>query len=75
MNELQFLIILLLSTVFSLISFIVVTTAVDRKSKKMRYEMYKLSKKRLEDIYERADKRRQEMDERFWESYKKRSGK
>ena len=52
-----------------------VTTAVDRKSKKMRYEMYKLSKKRLEDIYERADKRRQEMDERFWESYKKRSGK
>ncbi|HFU3963984.1 TPA: hypothetical protein ACGO2U_001983 [Streptococcus suis] len=73
--DLQILVTLLLSTIFSLISFIVVTTAVDRKSKKMRDEMYKRSKKRLEDIYERTDKRRQEMDERFWYSYKKRSGK
>lgn len=32
---------LLLSTIFSLISYIVVTTAVDRKSKKMRDEMYR----------------------------------
>lgn len=39
--ELQILMTLLLSTIFSLISYIVVTTAVDRKSKKMRDEMYK----------------------------------
>lgn len=39
--DLRILITLLLSTIFSLISFIVVTTAVDRKSKKMRDEMYK----------------------------------
>ena len=39
--NLQILITLLLSTNFSLISFIVVTTVVDRKSKKMREEIYK----------------------------------
>ncbi|KKF57320.1 hypothetical protein AF69_06065 [Streptococcus uberis 6736] len=32
--------VLLLSTIFSLISYIVVTTIVDRKSKKMLDEMY-----------------------------------
>lgn len=41
MQEIQLLITLLLSTIFSLISYIVVTTVVDRKSKKMRDEMYK----------------------------------
>ena len=40
MNELQFLIILLLSTVFSLISFIIVTAAANKEFKKMRDEMY-----------------------------------
>lgn len=39
--ENQMLLTLLLSTIFSLISYIVVTTVVDRKSKKMRDEMYK----------------------------------
>ncbi|HFU3947040.1 TPA: hypothetical protein ACGPAJ_001701 [Streptococcus suis] len=38
--DIQILVTLLLSTIFSLISFIVVTTAVDRKSKKMRDRMY-----------------------------------
>lgn len=37
----QMLLTFLLSTIFSLISYIVVTTVVDRKSKKMRDEMYK----------------------------------
>ncbi len=40
MNELQFLIILLLSTVFSLISFIIVTAAANKEFKKTRDEMY-----------------------------------
>lgn len=40
MNELQLLITLLLSTIFSLISFIIVTAAVDKKFKKMRDEVY-----------------------------------
>lgn len=40
MNEIQFLVTLLLSAVFSLISFIIVTETADKKSKKMRDEMY-----------------------------------
>lgn len=37
----QFFLTLLLSTIFSLISYIAVTTLIDRKSKKMRDEMYR----------------------------------
>lgn len=41
MQEIYLLITLLVSTIFSLISYIVVTATVDKKSKKMRDEMYK----------------------------------
>ncbi|HEL0236238.1 TPA: hypothetical protein TUD26_000272 [Streptococcus equi subsp. zooepidemicus] len=49
----QILLTLLLSTIFSLISYIVVTTSVDRKSKKMRDEMYK---RVWENCKKRSDK-------------------
>lgn len=38
--DIQILLTLLLSTIFSLISYIAVTTVVDRESKKMRDEMH-----------------------------------